>query len=111
MPLLISETFIDRKQNARYGDSEPYEPIHSDSLPRLFRFLQREYGRCNGKVYIDVTDPTDGKEQTKAIGWVFIKNVPYEDSPKETYLREVWVTLHDAPPERFIKYNYHHIGE
>lgn len=105
MTLLISETYINKTENHCIGGTpEPYEPVHSDDINKLFRHLSRHYGRCTGKVYID-----DRGGKTSAIGWVFTKRMSYEDDPKQTYLQETWVTLHDAPPTRTIKHHYHTI--
>lgn len=89
--LYLSEVFINRDQHARLGENEPYEAWTEDP-GKLFRSLQREYGRCVSKVYIDQKDGS-----TKAVGWVFVGRQKYTDVD-ETYLREVWVTLHEAPP-------------
>jgi hypothetical protein len=60
----------------------------------------REYGRCQSTVYIDTEDGA------KAIGWVFVKRMPYSDAPNESYLQETWVTVHEAPPTRTVEYHY-----
>ncbi len=62
--------------------------------------MRREYGRCVGRVYHDTPSGT------KAIGWVFQSRVLYEGERKATYLREVWVTVHTAPPTRTVEYHY-----
>lgn len=67
-------------------DSEPYETWTNDT-GALFRELQREYGRCVSKVYVD------REGGPVAIGWVFERTERYEDTG-EPYVREVWVTLH-----------------
>lgn len=88
MTLLIQENFINATKHHSFGDcSEPYEAF-TDDIGRLYRSLASEYGRCVSKVYLDTAS-----KGTVAIGWVFQKQMPYEDVPKECYLREVWVTL------------------
>jgi len=89
--LFIHEEYVNATEGYRFGDSgdEPYE-AYTDNIGDLFRSLQRENGRCTGKVYVDTVD---GKPIT--VGWVFQKRMQYEDS-QDTYLREVWVTLHDG---------------
>lgn len=88
---------------AREGDERSYlmgEPVQEamettifDGLEwpelrgKLFRFCQREYGRCASKVYID-----SGPEKHQ-IGWCFERLRPYEDAPERTYTHAVWVTL------------------
>lgn len=92
----IQETYVNETQGYRFGDSDWFEP-YTDNMGKLFRDLQKEYGRCTGKVY---TDTVDGAKQ---VGWVFEKQMQYEDArPRyndygrllkpETYLRAVWVT-------------------
>lgn len=102
MTIHIQETYIDRDQNVMFGESGVYDTGRDESeRGNLYRDLQREYGRCKGKVYIDTTDG-----DSTAIGWVFEGRTAYDDVPSKTYLREVWVTLHDAPPTETIEYHY-----
>ena len=93
--MLIQEIYIDQTRGGIFGGSGVYEAFTGE----LFRNLQKEYGRCRGKVYIDI----DG--ESKQIGWVFEKRMKYEDSP-ETYVREVWVTLHESEPETKVTHHY-----
>lgn len=87
----IKETYCNKDKDCIFGESGCYRPF-TDCLGTLYRSLQSEYGRCTGKVYVDLPD---GK--AKSVGWVFVKRMEYEDSfrirsgPK-TYLREVWVS-------------------
>ena len=97
--MFIQEIFINQTEGYRFGDSGVYEAF-TDDKGKLFRDLQNEYGRCRGKVYIDV----EGK--SRHIGWVFEKRIAYEDDSSKTYVREVWVTLHDAKPTTEV--TYHH---
>lgn len=84
----IKETFINQDKNYIYGDSGWYEP-YTDNPGALYRSLQSEYGRCTGRVYIDLPN---GK--AKPVGWVFVKRMEYEGSRnRETYIREAWVSL------------------
>ncbi len=93
--MLIQESFVNRTRGGRIGDSEPYKPF-TDNLGELYKSLTKEYGRCTGKVRIDI--PGDG---SPAIGWMFEKRMRYEDArtnkPEDYYLREVWVTLYEKP--------------
>lgn len=101
--LLVSETFVNETEGYRFGETEPYEP-YTDNIGRLFRDMQKEYGRCTGAVYVDRPNGAARK-----IGWVFQKNMTYEGArdPRETYTREVWVTLHDAPDTVERTTHYH----
>lgn len=96
--LHIQENYINKTEGYSFGESDVYETAY-DNKGELYRSLQREYGRCASRVYID----TD--KGAKPIGWVFEGRSKYGDSP-DTYLREVWVTIHDAPPTRTIQYHY-----
>jgi len=93
-----------KEKRSGCGDSGIYE-CRYDTPSEVYKFCLKEWGKCVSKVYIDMPD---GK--TQHIGWVFVKRVPYEDTPKKTYLREVWVTLHEKPPERTTEYHYYNIS-
>lgn len=99
MSLWVQETYINRTLNAAYGESDVHEAF-ADTPGELYRFLQKEYGRCTSAIYIDT------QEGTKRIGWVFLKRAKYRDCD-DTYLQETWVTLHEGPPEKTITYQYH----
>lgn len=104
MPLWIKETYINKTEGYRFGDFDVIESF-TDDPGRLFKELQREYGRCTGRVHVDKgPDVLD-------IGWVFEKRMKYEDAtgnkPTDYYLREVWVTVHDKPPTKTVEYHYH----
>lgn len=81
------------------GGSSGVSETFADTPGELFRVLRKEYGRCISKVYRDT------KDGAKACGWVFLSRQKYEDarSPKDTYLREVWVTLHERPPQTTVE--------
>ena len=90
--LWISESYVNATKGWRIGDVEPYETMYyAYEQGKLYRLLQREYGRCISKVYIDVAG-----SKPKAMGWVFQKRQRYEDV-NETYLAETWISLHTAP--------------
>lgn len=110
--LYVSEVFIDQNRNVIFGETQPYE-THCTTPGELFKEMQSEYGRCVSRVY------RDKKDRTVAVGWVFEKRMLYEgwsrvDSwgdrkakPDEDdyYIREVWVTVHTAPPTRTVEYH------
>ena len=108
--MLIGENFLNVTEDYRFGDSELYESF-TDDVNRLFKAMQKEYGRCTGKVYIDEGNPT----QARAIGWVFEKRMEYEDAhhhwPKEKrfYLQQVWVTLYEKADTITRKHHYRYI--
>jgi hypothetical protein len=94
--MLIRETFINQTKGYRFGDSGWYE-AYTDDVGKLFRSMQREYGRCASSVYID---PPDGGNPIRT-GWVFEKRMKYEDArgndqERDYYVREVWVQLADT---------------
>jgi hypothetical protein len=104
--LWIDETYINRDRGYRFGETGVYETF-TDNRGKLFRSLQKEYGRCTSKVYVD-------GPPTRAVGWVFEKKCRYEDArgnaPDDFYTREVWVTLHTAPPTKTTEYHYADAG-
>jgi hypothetical protein len=86
--------FIPEPRRVSLGD----EPIHEsrfDTLGALYKFAQKEYGRCVSRVYVDRAG------HSVPIGWVFLKRAQYEEyqyrMPRNTYLQEAWVTVHTAP--------------
>lgn len=99
MNLYVQESFVNATEGYRFGDSDVYES-YTDDAGELYRSMLREYGRCIGKVYVD----TDGR--TLHVGWIFQSREKYEDI-NETYLREVWVTLHDEPDTVRRTSHYH----
>ncbi len=102
--LWIAEDFVEVQGDRRLGlggNGDPYESMFT-SVGDAYRGCVRLYGRCIGKVYIDGPDGPPVH-----IGWIFVKRVPYEDEPRKTYLQEAWITLHDGPATRSIKYDYH----
>jgi hypothetical protein len=93
--MLISVTYINETKGYILDEDPPHEPFTQDRK-RLFRFAQKEWGRCVSKVYVDGADG-------KAIpcGWVFQRREKYDDArdnrPESFYVREVWVNFHSAP--------------
>ena len=93
--LYVEANWINASEGHRAGDSDVYETFTEDR-GELYHAMQREYGRCVGKVYVDDGQP---------IGWVFQKRKQYDDSP-ETFLLETWVTVHSGPPTKTIENHY-----
>ncbi len=87
----IDEKYVNATKGHHIGESGLYEPF-TDDIGDLFKALVREHGRCVSKVYVD----RDGK--AIPVGWVFHKRRAYDDSPRETFLCETWVTLHAEAP-------------
>src|SRR5262245_42077760 len=104
----IKEDYVNATEGYGYGDSmidladTIFDPESPTLIGDIFQASQKEYGRCISKVYVDFKDKTRPPIQ---VGWVFQKRVKYEDS-KDTYLREVWVTLYDEHYEKPIR-KYH----
>lgn len=92
----IKETYVNRTEGHIFGDSGWYKPW-TDDRGELFRSLQKEFGRCESRVYIDT--PTGAKPS----GWVFARKDAYEGNPCKghpSYIREVWVEVtEDEIPE------------
>jgi hypothetical protein len=96
--LHLQETYRNATAGHGIGESEVYETF-TDNPGELFRALRAEYGRCISKVYVD------DQNAALAVGWVFEARVRYEDCD-ETYLREVWCTLHSAPDTVTVEHHY-----
>lgn len=86
---------IDVERRLEFADYEhPYvgQFFHEDGTidqGGLYKALAKEFGRCTGKVFIDLKD---GGVRQK--GWCFIKRESYDDVPTEKFLQETWVTLY-----------------
>lgn len=96
----IQEQYVEERDSGeRYGcgDSGIYETCYYHSEKRkLFDSLQREYGPCRGKVYIDKGN------SPVAIGWFFEKRVKV--GKRECATMETWVTLYKSKPETVYHY-------
>lgn len=79
------------------GILEPYE-IDIDTMQELFLFLQCEYGRCIGKLYYE---PNDISKQAYQVGYVFEKQVKYQDCA-ETYVQETLIEVWVGSPDKGI---------
>ena len=93
--LWINEEYVNRSKGWFFGETGPYETCHStEERDKLFLSLQRQYGRCQGKMYVDRKDGS-----TLQIGWVFEKQTHYENT-HEPYLQETWITVWSIPPQK-----------
>lgn len=96
MSYKIQETYVNRTKGYQFGKSDIYE-ANADTVGELFHDLQKEFGRCDSKVYVDT------KSGTKQVGWVFVSKQRYEDArpgmKEPEYLREVWVTVFEPSLE------------
>jgi hypothetical protein len=102
----VEEIYLDADAQVGIGESGVYETKY-DSLGELYRALQAEFGRCTGKMYVDVKENDTildscgvwpVKNHVVQRGWVFLARCPYDDVPTKTYLREVWVTVWSKQP-------------
>ena len=85
----IQETFVNQSRGTKYYISDWYDTEYEvGEEGDLYRALLSEYGRCIGKVYIDLP----GAAGVAAIGWVFLKKSQYEDTG-EDYLQETWISM------------------
>jgi hypothetical protein len=89
--IVMREQWVNQSEGHLLGDSDWYE-AYTDDEGELFRSLQKEYGRCTGKCYIDLP-----RQEARAIGWVFLKKVKYDDVD-EYFLRETWVEMRHRYP-------------
>lgn len=85
---MIREIHIENNKDASHiiFDGAWYKP-YTKHIGQLFKSLQKEFGRCISKVYVD-----DADGYTRHKGWCFQKRGQYTDS-KEWYLHEVWVMV------------------
>jgi len=88
--LQIRGTYVNETRGHCLGETGWYEPFTEDK-GRLFRDLQREYGRCTSRIYVDTA------AGAKPVGWCFKKRMDYEDAhlirdrSDRSYVRAVWV--------------------
>ena len=87
MNLMVNETWVNVTKGWMLDSSGVYE-TYTDKVSELFRAMQKEYGRCVSKMYVDV------KNGAKHIGWVFQKRKQYDDC-KDTFILETWVSVHE----------------
>ena len=97
---------VDHENDRRihFGDTGVVESAYED-IGKLFRELQREHGRCTGKVFID-TKAGDRQH----IGWVFEKKDEYTDT-HESFIHETWITVHEDKPTVETTYDYCNLKE
>jgi len=89
--LKLDIKYVDKDRMIGFGDEDRVvtgPSVIDLTLGKLFKMLEREFGRCVSKTYVDRKDapPTE-------IGWVFNARRRYEDKPKQTYLAEIWVSF------------------
>ena len=87
--IVMKESWVNATEGHRMGDSDWYES-YTDNEGELFRSLQKEYGRCVSKVYID--QPNESLNPLP-VGWVFQKKVEYSDVQGQYFVRETWIEL------------------
>ena len=105
----VLEAFINRTRGYSFGESDWYESYH-DTTGSLFRAMQREYGRCTSRMYMDRPSRFDGPSSPVQVGWVFEKVMTYEDArppygDNDRYVREVWVQVSSTEPKREVHTN------
>jgi hypothetical protein len=77
-----------------------FDPDDENLPGEIFRYSQKEFGRCVSKVYVTRNDG-----EALHIGWVFEKKEHYEDTG-DPFLHETWVTLLDEDRTEHIR-TYH----
>jgi hypothetical protein len=106
--LWIEESLTNEERNCLTYKSEVYESSW-DTIKSLFKSLQKEYGRCTGKIYIDIDNGGLVGITTMSVGWVFAKKVKYSDC-KEYFTQNAWITVHEKEPETHTKFFYKEIN-
>ena len=80
------ETYINRTRGCTIGEEE-WRDCFFQNGKNLFKSLQKQYGRCESKIYIDVP-MGDGTFRTVSCGWVFSKY-----KKEESFILETWIEL------------------
>jgi len=99
MGIYVKQEYLNKTEGYSFGDSGVYES-RFEKVEEVFKFCQKEYGRCLSRVYVDGENGVPF-----AIGWVFERVDKYEDTG-ENYIKETWVSLHEKEPEKTIKHFY-----
>lgn len=89
MSLLIRMDSINKTENyiIYRSDFSDIEDTDITEIGKLFRELQKSYGRCTSKVYRDID-----RQTTIEVGYVFEKKRKYARS-KEYYIEETWIEI------------------
>lgn len=91
-PYFLDITLTNEDKGYQFSSwQEPIEDHYlkdDDSLNfgKVYRTLQKEYGRCQSSVFVD------SETGPKKIGWFFVSRQQYEDTG-EWYLRGCWATI------------------
>ena len=84
----VKETHVNRSENyVIFDDKIDIEDSEIETLNDLYKYGLEHYGKCTGKVYIDISD-----QKAMHIGYIFLKKDKYEDT-KESFLRETWLSI------------------
>ena len=94
MAIWLEEEWVNETKGYRCGSSGIYESF-TDNVGVLFRELQKEYGRCISKVYIDT------KTGVRPVGWVFQRRETYQ-------ILNCWVVLY-TEPEKVVRTRKHFV--
>jgi hypothetical protein len=87
----VNETRVDVNRHCQLGNSGIFRTPFA-KVGDLYRDMQKEHGRCTGKMYVD----RGGKPVW--VGWVFQKRDKYTDS-KKSFLLETWVNFYATNPQ------------
>ena len=92
--MYVLTTGINETRDCQIWKDRPTEGLDmsGDTLGKVFRYLQKEYGRCTSKMFVDLDDGS-----SKQVGWVFQKVTRYQDS-KNTYEQTVWCEVLKQKP-------------
>ena len=90
--IVMKEQWVNATESCMLGETEWYE-AYTDDEGELFRSMQKDAGRCTGKVYVDLP-----RQEAWPIGWVFLKRTEYSDVRGQYYLRETWVSMKHRYP-------------
>jgi hypothetical protein len=105
--LWIQESMTNEDEGYRIHDTDVYE-THHNNIKDLFKSLQKEYGRCMGKIFVDRYDGLLGDTAVQ-VGWIFEKKVKYDDTDAY-FTQATWVAVHTKEPEHITKNHYYKFG-
>lgn len=85
----LRKTQVNDTRGWIFNDGD-WERVFEENTKTIFKMLQKDHGRCTGKMFVDGKDGS-----TKHIGWVFEKRECYSDRNglrQDDFFRcETWV--------------------
>jgi len=89
--LVFQETLVNETEGYIMFESDEQE-AWTGNLGKLFKTLQKEFGKCTSKMYVDKNGTAIQS------GWVFQKKCKYTDC-SEHYLQTAWISIFSQKSE------------